>query len=127
MSTNFCIFSGNVGRDPELAYTPSGMAVCKTSLAVAQWKKQGKEVPPMWKNLVLFGKTAENFSEWIHKGDSILVTGREVEDTYVDKEGKTQRWLTLNVSSFEILKRAAVPFSTIGEIDESLDYDERPF
>lgn len=106
MSVNNCTFSGNVGRDPEMTYTQGGMAITKCTLAVQQWKVKGKEVPPMWLNLVFFGAKAENFNEWVHKGDGIIVVGRLVEDYYTDKDGVGRKWLSLNVENFEITKRS---------------------
>ena len=69
---------GNLTRDPELRYTPSGTAVASFGLAVNRRYRQGEE----WKeetcfvDITVFGRQAENVSEYLSKGRQALVEGR---------------------------------------------------
>ncbi|MBF0517545.1 MAG: single-stranded DNA-binding protein [Nitrospirae bacterium] len=75
---NKVIFMGNLTRDPELRYSPQGVAYATFAIAVNSKAKHGDE----WKDEVLFmditvlGKQAENCGEYLSKGSGILVEGR---------------------------------------------------
>jgi single-strand DNA-binding protein len=77
-SFNKVLLMGNLTRDPELRYTPSGAAVASFGLAVNRKYKQGEE----WKEEVCFvditvwGKQAENCAEYLHKGSGVFIEGR---------------------------------------------------
>ncbi|HEB70988.1 MAG TPA: single-stranded DNA-binding protein, partial [Nitrospirae bacterium] len=73
-SLNKVILIGNLTRDPELRYTPSGMALCKFGLAVNE-KYKDKE-STVFVNIVTWAKTAELSSEYLAKGRSVCVDGR---------------------------------------------------
>lgn len=79
MSVNKVILVGRLGKDSEIQYTPSGMAVLKNSLATSeQWKdKDGnKKEKTEWCNIVLFGKQAEGLSKYLMKGVQIYLIGK---------------------------------------------------
>ncbi|MCG6550729.1 MAG: single-stranded DNA-binding protein [Candidatus Magnetominusculus sp. LBB02] len=75
---NKVIFMGNLTRDPELRYSPQGVAFATFAIAVNSKAKQGDE----WKDEVLFmditvlGKQAESCGEYLSKGSGVLVEGR---------------------------------------------------
>lgn len=75
---NKAILVGNLTRDPELRYTPSGAAVATLGLAVNQKYKSGNE----WKeetlfiDVVVWGKQAESCNQYLSKGRQVLVEGR---------------------------------------------------
>lgn len=78
-SYNKVTLFGNIGRDAELKYLPSGQAVSEFSLATSRtWKdKEGeKQEETAWHNIKLWGKTAESLSQYLLKGTKVLVDGR---------------------------------------------------
>jgi len=76
---------GNVGRDPELKYTPSSMAVLKFSVADTRGKDEKKHTS--WHDIVVFGDQAEAVVNQIGKGKRVIVTGRLQIDVYDKKDG----------------------------------------
>lgn len=87
---NKVILIGRLTRDPELRYTPSGLAIAKFSLAVNDRFKQGDE----WKervnfiDIVVWGKQGENCSEYLAKGRSVCVDGRLQYSSWETEEGQ---------------------------------------
>ena len=83
---------GNITRDPELRFTPSGTAVVNFGLAVnrnVQNKNSGEwETEADFFNVTAWYKLAENCAESLTKGDRVLVTGRLSQDSWEDKEGQ---------------------------------------
>jgi single-strand DNA-binding protein len=89
-SVNKAILLGNLGRDPEMRYAPSGDAIANFSIATTEtWKdKSGqKQERTEWHRLTAFGKLAEIAGEYLKKGSSVYVEGRIQSDKYTDKEG----------------------------------------
>ena len=89
-SVNKVILIGNLGRDPELRYTPSGTAVANFTLATNEkWKSKNgeKQEHTEWHRIVAWGKLAEICGEYLHKGRQIYVEGTIRSRTYKDKEG----------------------------------------
>jgi single-strand DNA-binding protein len=96
-SVNKAILIGNLGKDPELRYTPSGAAVCNFPIATTEkWRdKQTNELKEStdWHNIVLWGKQAENAKEYLQKGSPVYIEGRIQTRSYDDKDGN-RRWIT---------------------------------
>jgi len=95
-SVNKVILVGNVGRDPETRYMPSGDAIVNLSLATTdQWKdKNGeKQERTEWHRIVIFGKTAEIAGQYVRKGSQIYIEGRLQTRKWTDKEGQ-ERYTT---------------------------------
>jgi len=93
-SVNKVILVGNLGRDAELRYTPSGAAVAKFSLATTEvWNDKGgqRQERTEWHNSDLWGKQAEALSEYLVKGKQVYVEGRLQTDEYTDKEGNKRK------------------------------------
>lgn len=89
-SFNRVILLGNMTRDPELRYIPSGTAVCEIGLAVNDRRKtpSGEWVEETtFVDVTLWGRTAEVASEYLTKGAPVLIEGRLKLDTW-EKEGK---------------------------------------
>ena len=87
---------GNLGRDPEMNYTPSGVAVTKFSLAVNRITKSStgeKEKETEWFNIVAWRQLAEICNNYLHKGDKVYIEGRLQQRKYTDKNG-IERWMT---------------------------------
>src|SRR5580658_8024230 len=89
-SVNKVILVGNLGRDAELTFTPSGQALSKTTLATSRkWqdKSSGEwQEETDWHNLVIWGKTAENLTQYLLKGRTIYVEGR-IKNRSWEKDG----------------------------------------
>lgn len=87
---NKVMLIGHLGKDPELSYTPSGVAVCKFSLATNESYKgdDGNWVDRTeWHNITAWRKLAEICSQYLKKGSKIYLEGKIQTDTY-DKDGK---------------------------------------
>jgi len=95
-SVNKVILIGNLGRDPEVRYAPSGAAVCNVSIATTrQWKdKSGeKKEETDWHRVVFYDRMAEIAGEYLKKGRPIYVEGRLKYGKYTDKDG-VERYTT---------------------------------
>lgn len=94
MSPASCTLVGNLIRDPELRYTPSGVAVCQLVVAVNfRTKKDGEWVdgdPEFW-DVVVWRQYGENVAEAVRKGDRVIVSGDLRKQKWETKEGET-RW-----------------------------------
>ena len=98
---------GNLGRDPEMRYTPSGVPVASFSVATSkryqsqdgQWQEK-----TVWFRVTAWRKTAETVSQYLTKGSKVLIVG-ELEEprTWVDKEGNTQVSLDVTAQTIRFL------------------------
>lgn len=98
---------GNVGRDPEIRYTPAGIAVCDFSVAVSKvWGKgdQRKE-KTTWFKVTVWRDYAEVAAKFVKKGMRILVTGEIGATAYIDKHGEAVAKLELTCHEFKMLDR----------------------
>jgi single-strand DNA-binding protein len=96
MSVNKVILVGNLGKDPELRYTPAGAAVASFSLATTErYKdKSGEWVDKTeWHNIVVWNKLAEICGKYLHKGKQIYIEGRIQTRSYDDRDGN-KRYIT---------------------------------
>lgn len=86
---NTQILLGHLGRDPEMRYTQSGMAICNFSVATAERTKENGEWTDSttWHNVISFGKTAEACEKYLSKGSQVYVSGRTQHRKWQDKEG----------------------------------------
>jgi single-strand DNA-binding protein len=86
---NKVILIGNLGRDPEISYTPTGMAVARMSLATTEGKKKDDgtwEDVTEWHRIVVFGRSAETASQYYTKGQQLYIEGKIHYDSY-EKDG----------------------------------------
>jgi single-strand DNA-binding protein len=105
------VISGNLGRDPELKYTPSGTAIAAFSVATTERRKNDKGEyidETTWWKVNTFGKTADFASSYLRKGMRVMVHGRVVPDpqtggprVWTDKEGKPRASFELNAVQVE--------------------------
>jgi single-strand DNA-binding protein len=90
-SVNKVIIVGNLGRDPEVRYTPNGSAVCNVSVATTRiWKNKDsgdKNEETEWHRVVFYDKLAEIAGEYLKKGRSVYVEGRLKTRKWQDKDG----------------------------------------
>lgn len=88
-SMNNCNFSGRLTRDPELKYTPGGMAVTTFRLAVDRRKSKDGEDQTDWLDFVCFEKTAENVAKFLVKGSPVIIEGARAQSrTWEGQDGK---------------------------------------
>jgi single-strand DNA-binding protein len=88
---NKVILVGNLGRDPEVRYSPNGQAVANVTLATSEsWKDKTsgeKQERTEWHRVVFFGRLAEIAGEYLKKGAQIYVEGRLQTRKWQDKDG----------------------------------------
>src|SRR3954452_14418121 len=111
MSLNKCMIIGNLGRDPEMRYTPSGQAVTQFTVATnrnyrdqnQEWQKETE-----WFRVVVWGQQAERAAENLRKGNKVYVEGRIQTRQWEDQTGQkryTTELVANQVSSLERRER----------------------
>jgi single-strand DNA-binding protein len=98
---NKIMLIGNLGKDPEMNYTPSGIALTKFSLAVNRITKSStgeKEKETEWFNIIVWRQLAETCNTYLHKGSKVYIEGRLQQRKYTDKNG-IERWITEVIAS----------------------------
>lgn len=97
-SVNKVILVGNLGREPEVRYSPDGSAICNISIATtSSWKDKNsgeKREETEWHRVTFYGKLAEIAGEYLKKGRSVYVEGRIKTRKYQDKETGQDRYST---------------------------------
>ncbi len=97
-SVNKVILIGNLGRDPEVRYTPNGSAVCNLRLATTrQWKNKesGERMEETeWHTVVLYDRQAEIAGEYLKKGRPVYIEGRLKTRKWQDKDSGADRYST---------------------------------
>jgi len=95
MSVNKVILIGNLGKKPELRYTPAGKAVATFSLATNDrfGGKEGQAAQERteWHRIVVWDRTAENCAQYLDKGRSVYIEGRLQTREWQDKEGQKRQ------------------------------------
>ncbi len=88
-SVNKVFLIGNLGKDPEVKYTPSGVQIAKFSLATSERVKRGDswEERTDWHNIVLFSRQAEYAKDYLKKGMTVFVDGKITTRTWDDENG----------------------------------------
>jgi single-strand DNA-binding protein len=90
-SVNKVIIIGNLGKDPEVRYAPSGSAICNVTIATSrQWKDKTsgeKQEETEWHRVVFYDRLAEIAGEYLKKGRPVYVEGRLKTRKWTDKEG----------------------------------------
>jgi len=94
---NKVILVGNLGKDPETRYMPSGSAVTNLTLATSEsWKDKqtgDQQERTEWHKIAMFGRLAEIAAEYLRKGSQVYIEGKLRTRKWQDKEGK-DRWTT---------------------------------
>ena len=101
MSYNKISIIGNLGRDPELRYTPQGTAVCQFSVATNERRrdKSGEQQDiTTWFRVTVWGKQAETASKYLSKGRKVYIEGRLHMEEWTDRDGKARQTLEVNAS-----------------------------
>ena len=118
-SLNKVMIIGNVGKDPELRYTPDGTPTTKFSVAVSRtWKtpdgEQKEETE--WFNVVTWRKLAETCSNYVYKGQKIYVEGRLQTRKWTDPQGVEKRFVDLIANDVRFLGK---PKNQMGDQEEA--------
>jgi single-strand DNA-binding protein len=115
MSLNKCMIIGNLGRDPEMRYTPSGQAVTQFSVATnrnyrdpqGEWQSEAE-----WFRVVVWGDQGERVAEYLRKGHKVYVEGRIQTRQWEDQSGNkryTTELIANRVTSLERRDREGEP------------------
>ncbi len=103
MSFNKIIIVGNLGKDPELRYTPQGIAVCNLSVATTERKKDKSgeyQDVTNWFRVTLWRQQAENAAKYLAKGRQVYIEGRLGVEEWTDRDGNNR--YTLEVQGTEM-------------------------
>lgn len=103
---NKVILVGHLGKDPEMRYAASGLAIANFSLATSENRKDkegNKETKTEWHRIVAFGKLAEICGEYLNKGKQIYIEGRIQTNKWEDKEGNTRYTTEIIASTMQML------------------------
>jgi len=105
-SFNKVILMGNLTRDPEVRYIPSGTAVCEFGLAVSEkFKNQaGDEVEQVcFADIIVWGRQGETCGEYLSKGRQAMIEGRLQFDQWKTKEGESRSKLRVRADRVQFL------------------------
>jgi single-strand DNA-binding protein len=106
-SVNKVILVGNLGRDPEVRYTPNGSAVCNVTIATSRVRKNKdsgeKNEDTEWHRVVFFDRLAEIAGEYLKKGRSVYVEGRLQTRKWQDKDGVEKYTTEIVASEMQML------------------------
>jgi single-strand DNA-binding protein len=111
-SVNKVILIGNLGKDPEIRSTPSGVMVASFSLATADRQKDAQgnwQDHTEWHNLKAFNRTAEVVRDYVKKGSKLYIEGKITTNSWEDKETHQKRYRT------EILVNDLIMLDSRGE------------
>ena len=106
MSFNKVILVGNLGRDPELRYTPQGTPVCSFSMATNERRKDKAgemQDQTTWFRVTLWGRQAETASQYLTKGKSVYIEGRLRVEEWTDRDGKPRHTLEVNATDMQFI------------------------
>ena len=99
---NIWNFTGNLGKDSEVKYLPSGEAICTFSVAVSSG--YGNKKKTTWANCALFGKQASStLPTYLTKGTSVAVSGEVTLDEWQGQDGSTQKTLKVTVVKIDLI------------------------
>lgn len=120
MSFNKIILVGNLGRDPELRYTPQGLAVTDFSMATNERKKDKSgeyQDVPTWFRVTLWRQQAENASKYLKKGSPVYIEGRLSLEEWTDRDGNTRQTLAVQATEMHFLGSGSRSNESYGDGD----------
>jgi single-strand DNA-binding protein len=128
LGVNKVILIGNLGKDPDLRYLPSGDPVAKFTLATnSRWKdKEGQwQDRTDWHNIVVFRRQAEICNEYLKKGSPVYIEGRIQNRSWEDKDGNKKYMTEIVARSVRMLGRKGEPEEEVPEeVGETKTEDE---
>ena len=130
MSINKVLLVGNLGKDPDLRYTPSGAAVCTFSLATSdKFKNKAGETQENteWHNIIAWQRLAEICGEYLHKGKQVYVEGKLQTRSYEDRNGNKRNVTEIVISQMQMLGSKPARRSPVTDNDDwGTDASESP-
>ena len=112
------ILLGNLTKDPEVRYTPSGTSVAGFSVAVNRRFRQGEEVRDevSYVDVVVFGKQADHCGQYLNKGDAVLIDGRLQQRRWESEDGQKRNKLEVVAQSVQFMpkRQGAGPGASTG-------------
>jgi single-strand DNA-binding protein len=107
MSFNKITLVGNLGRDPELRYTPQGTPVCSFSLATNERRKdrttgENNDITT-WFRVTLWGRQAETASQYLSRGRPVYIEGRLRVEEWTDRDGKPRHTLEVHATDMQFI------------------------
>lgn len=127
-SVNKVILVGNLGRDPEMRYMPSGDALASFSIATTDtWKdKSGqRQERTEWHRISMFGKQAEIAGQYLKKGSSVYIEGRLQTRKWTDKEGQERQTTEVVADRMQMLGARAGGGNAFEVMDDDMDQTPR--
>lgn len=123
---NIVILAGRLTDDPEISYSSQTQnAVARFKLAADRGKKDGNDLGADFVPCVAFGKTAETFEKYIHKGDQVILNGRLHTGSY-EQDGETKYTWNVQIRSFDFGKQAQrkeqKPRDNFEQVDEDVPF-----
>ena len=106
MSFNKIIIVGNLGRDPELRYTPQGTPVCSFTVATNERRKDKAgemQDSTTWFRVTLWGRQAETASQYLTKGRPVYIEGRLRVEEWQDRDGKQRHTLEVHATDMQFI------------------------
>ncbi len=137
-SLNKAILIGNLGKDPELSYTASGVAVARFSIATNErWKDQDGNLQERteWHNIVVWRKLAEICGQYLKKGSKVYLEGKLQTRSWDDKNTGVKRYTTEIVADDMIMldakgggmSEASPVVQSVAEQSTEPEKDDLPF
>ena len=136
---NKVMIIGNLGRDPELRFTPNGKAVASFTVAVSRIGRdaQGERTEETeWFRVVAWERLAETCNEFLKKGMKVYVEGRLQTRKFTDREGQERTSVEIVANEMVMLDSRGAPMPAGGEAPQpvaagpsgnDLDVDDLPF
>ncbi len=103
---NKIMLIGNLGKDPEMSYTPSGVAFTRFTIAVNRFTKNAegeREKETDWFNIVAWRQLAETCNTYLHKGSKVFIEGRLSQREFVGKDGNKRTAVEVTATDMEML------------------------
>jgi single-strand DNA-binding protein len=104
---NKAILIGNLGRDPEVRYSPNGAAIANVTIATTEsWKDKNtgeKQEKTEWHRVVFFGRLAEIVGEYLKKGSQVFVEGRLQTRKWQDRDGNDRYTTEIVANEMQML------------------------
>lgn len=128
MSFNKIIVVGNLGRDPELRYTPQGVAVCSFSMATNEKRRdKSGELQDIttWFKITLWRDKAETAAKYLTKGSTVYIEGRLRIEEWTDRDNNNRYTLDVQATDMQFIGSRSDTVSSPGEYSGgSAGYDD---
>lgn len=127
MSFNKIIIVGNLGKDPDLRYTPQGKAVCSFNMATNEKRRdKSGELQDIttWFKVTLWGNQAETASKYLSKGSPVYIEGRLKIEEWTDRDNNNRFTLDVQATDMQFISQRGV--SEPGGYSQSSHDDDQP-